>query len=267
MSHTHVDTRALRRPPVLCCCAPPRQGTEGLVPTCSAVGRWQVSESSEGGPDARKLDHLVHALEGSTGAPEPPFSFLLLLSGNHKENRPQPRHHATMMCRPKATMPRGRELQSWILQGQRNLYYLKSVSSQFLYSTAMETKGMWKVGVAALAVFSSYNPPLLLLLFSPSSPMSFWTREPESKVELKFPVKWKICFDASSSVLSTSVNGCVWTGPASQGSWPSQAALQPPRFRDSQRGAPIPKPPDCCGGGPLQTVKTPFYWMDLASFE
>lgn len=137
--------------------------------------------------------------------------------------------HATMMCRPKATMPRGRELQSWILQGQRNLYYLKSVSSQFLYSTAMETKEMWKVGVAALAVFSSYNPPLLLLLlFSTSSPMSFWTREPENKVELKFPVKWKICFDASSSVLSTSVNGCVWTGPASQGSWPSQAALQPP---------------------------------------
>lgn len=202
----------------------PRQGAEGWFSTCSAVGCWQVAESSEGGPY-----HLVHALEGSTGAPESPFSFLLLLSGNHKENGPQPRHHATMMCRPKATRPHGHVLQSWKLQGQRNLYFLKSWSSQFRYSTAMETKVMCKVGVAAVAAFSSYNPPLLLLPFSSSSsPMSFWTREPESKVEPKFPVKWKICFDASSSVPSTSVNGCVWTGPASQGSWPSWAALQPP---------------------------------------
>lgn len=153
------------------------------------------------------------------GAPEPPNPHFPSSFVDHKVNRPQPRHYATMMCRPKATRPHGHVLQSWKSQGQRNLYYLKSWSSQFLYSTAMEAKVMWKVGVAALAAFSSYNPAPLL--FSPSSPMSFWTREPESKVELKFPVKWKICFDASSSVPSTSVNGCVWTGPASQESWPS----------------------------------------------
>lgn len=257
MSHTHVDTHAQRRHLCSTCCAPPRQGAEGLVPICSAVGHWQVSESSEGGPYARKFDHLVHALEGSTGAPEPPFSFLLLLSGNHIENRPQPHHHATMMGRPKATMPHGHELQSWIVQGQMNLYYLKSWSSQFLYSTAMETKVMWKVGVAAVAVFSSYNSPLLLLLFSTSSPMSFWTREPESKVEPKFPVKWKICFDASSSA----VHKCQWlclNRACESGILAFIGSSPTPHFRDSQMGAPIPKPPDCCGGDPLQTVKTPF---------
>lgn len=154
--HTCSET-----PPVLYCCAPSRQGAEGWVPTCSAaVGCWQVAESSEGGPY-----HLVHALEGSTGAPESPFSFCFLATIKRTGLS-----HATMMCRPKATRPHGHVLQSWKLQGQRNLYFLKSWSSQFLYSTAMETKVMCKVGVAAVAAFSSYNspppppPPLLLLV-------------------------------------------------------------------------------------------------------
>lgn len=92
---------------MLYCCAPPRQGAEGWVPTCSAVGCWQVAESSEGGPY-----HLVHALEGSTGAPESPFSFFLLLSGNHKENGPQPRHHDVQAQSSEATWPRATVLET-----------------------------------------------------------------------------------------------------------------------------------------------------------